>query len=42
VVAVSFAGVVDKFQRRHVDVVDAHLAVADHSATSKLKSGEFK
>ena len=38
----TVAGIGDKLQRRHVDVVDAHLAVADHSVASKLESGEFK
>src|SRR3546814_6428086 len=36
------AGRIDQFQRRDMDVVGAHLAVADHPVAGELKAGNAK
>src|SRR3546814_12000963 len=35
-------GRIDQFQRRDMDVVGAHLAVADHPVAGELKAGNAK
>ena len=36
----DLAGVGDQLERREVDVVGAHLAVADHAVAGELEAGE--